>query len=306
MAEGRGCITVSAEKKTDVLVKALARDEPVLILGLVDTAAVEHARSIHDTYPTATAALGRTISGAVLLSAMLKEGQKIAIQIVCDGPMKEVFAEADSLSRVRAYVRKPHVHRELIDGKLDVGGAIGKGYLHVTKDLGLKEPYHGNVPLQTGEIAEDLAYYLTFSEQIPAAVSLGVYVDTDNSVKASGGFMVHLLPHAGDDIARHLEERLKVLRPVSSMIMEGMGLERIIEEAIGIPFDILEEREVAYYCPCTKERVLDALVSLGEQEVRELSSKVEPLSIQCRFCRTEYSVSVEELISLLEEMRNDS
>ncbi len=295
-----------AEEKIDVLVKALAKEEPVLVMGLIDTATVERARLIHDTYPTATAALGRTMSGAILMSAMLKEGQKLALQIVCDGPIKEVFAEADPLSRVRAYIRKPHVHRDLVDGKLDVGGAIGKGYLHVTKDLGLKGPYHGKVPLQTGEIAEDLAYYLTFSEQIPAAVSLGVYIDADNSVKASGGFMVHLLPYAGDNIVRHLEERLKRLRPVSSMVLDGAGPDGIIEEVLDIPFDIVEEREVSYHCPCTKERVVDALVSLGEQEIRELASKAEPLSIQCRFCRTEYSVSLEELVSLLKEMGKDS
>lgn len=293
-------------KTTDLLVKGLVKEEPVIVIGLVSTETVEHARSIHDTYPTATAAFGRTMSGAILLSTLLKEGQRIALQVVGDGPLKEVFAEADWLSRVRGYVRKPHVHMDLAGGKLDVGRAVGKGFLHVTKDLGLKEPYHGSVPLQTGEIAEDLAYYLRTSEQIPAAVSLGVFVDTDNAVKASGGFMLHLLPDAGDPIIAYLENRLKGLLPVSSMVREGMGPVEIMKEVVGIPFDILEERKVVYHCPCTKSRVKDALVALGERDMRDLAEKGEPLTIRCHFCKTEYTVTKEELGSLLTGIKTDS
>ncbi len=289
-------------EKKDILTKAIAKEEQILVMGLVDTETVEHARVLHDTYPTATAALGRTMSGTILLSAMLKEGQRTAIQIVGDGPIQEVFAEADSRSRVRAYIRKPHIHRELIAGKLDVGGAIGKGFLHVTKDLGLKESYHGNVPLKSGEIAEDLAYYLSISEQIPAAVSLGVYVDKDNSAKASGGFMIQMLPNVGEEITAFLEKRLGGLRPVTSMILDGMGPEEIMLEAAGIPLEILERRQISYYCPCSRERVIDALVSLGQQEIREMAAKEESLSIECRFCKTKYSVSQGELLSLLDGM----
>ncbi len=297
---------MEAGKKTDLLVKGLATKEPLVVTGLVSTGTVEHARSIHDTYPTATAALGRTMSGAILLSTLLKEGQRIALQVVGDGPLKEIFAEADWLSRVRGYVRKPHVHMDLAGGKLDVGRAVGKGFLHVTKDLGIKEPYHGSVPLQTGEIGEDLAYYLRTSEQIPAAISLGVFVDTDNAVKASGGFMVHLLPDAGDKIISQLEDRLRHLRPVSSMVRDGLGPVEIMEEVIGIPFDILEQRQVFYHCPCTKSRVMDALVALGERDMRDLAEKDEPLTIRCHFCKTEYIVTKEELESLLKGIKKDS
>ncbi|MHC4278151.1 MAG: Hsp33 family molecular chaperone HslO, partial [Planctomycetota bacterium] len=174
----------------DFLLKGTAEEERLLVVGLVDTETVEKARAIHDTRPTASAALGRVISAAVLLSSTLKEDQRVIVQVIGDGPLRGVVAQADWLCRVRGYVKRPHIHLGLKDGKLDVGRGIGKGFLNVIKDLGLKEPYGGTVSLQTGEIATDLAYYLTVSEQIPAAVSLGVYVETDNSVKASGGFMI--------------------------------------------------------------------------------------------------------------------
>lgn len=283
----------------DILIKAIARDEPFLIVSLDNTETVEEARRIHDTYPTATAALGRTISGALLMSSLLKEGQKVIIQIAGDGPLKEVVAEADWLSRVRAYIKRPHIHLGLKDNKLDVGRAIGNGVLTVIKDLGLKEYYRGSVPLQTGEIATDLAYYLRYSEQIPAAVSLGVYVEADNTVKASGGFMIHALPAVTESAIHFLEERLKNLPPVSSMILKGMTQEEIIDEAIGMPFDILERRTVLYHCPCTRERVLDAIVSLGEEDIKEFIKKGEPLEVQCQFCKKGYTVSVEELMKIL-------
>lgn len=286
----------------DILIKAMARDEPLLIVCLDDTETVEEARRIHDTYPTASAAIGRTISGALLMSALLKERQKIIIQVSGDGPLKEIVAEADWLSRVRAYVKRPHIHLGLKDGKLDVGRAIGNGILTVIKDLGLREYYRGSVPLQTGEIATDLAYYLRNSEQIPAAVSLGVYVETDNSVKASGGFMIHALPDVTEKAIIYLEERLKKLQSVSSMILKGMTPEEIIEEALGMPFDIMERRTVLYYCPCTKERVLDAIVSLGKEDIKEFIRKGEPLEIHCQFCKRGYTVTQDELEEMLKSL----
>lgn len=286
----------------DILIKAMARDEPLFIVSLDDTETVEEARRIHDTYPTASAALGRTISGAILMSSLLKEGHKIIIQISGDGPLKEVVAEADWLSRVRAYVKRPHLHLGLKDDKLDVGRAIGNGILTVIKDLGLREYYRGSVPLQTGEIATDLAYYLRNSEQIPAAVSLGVYVETDNSVKASGGFMIHALPDVSEKTILYLEERLGRLQPVSSMILKGMTPEEIIEEALGMPFDIMERRTVIYHCPCTKERVLDAIVSLGEMDIKEFIGKGEPLGVQCQFCKKVYTITQDELKEILKAL----
>ncbi|MBI5575950.1 MAG: Hsp33 family molecular chaperone HslO [Deltaproteobacteria bacterium] len=286
----------------DALVKGITRGEPLLVVGLVDTAAVERAKSVHDTFPTASAALGRLMSGALLLSSFLKDGQKVILQASGDGPLHGIVAEADSAGSVRGYVKKPHVHLGLKDGKLDVGRGVGKGYLNVIKDLGLREYYRGTVPLRTGEIATDLAYYLNASEQLPAAVSLGVYVDVDNSVKASGGFLVHPLPGADEGAIARLEGRLGKIRPVSAMILEGMGPREIMEEAAGLPVDVLEDKEVRFRCPCTKDRVLDAIAALGKSEIDELIGKGEAAKVECRFCRTEYTVSVKELSSLLTDL----
>lgn len=286
----------------DLLLKGMVKGEPLLVVGLVDTGTVEKARLIHDTYPTASAVLGRTISGAILLSSLLKEGQRVILQVVGDGPLKGIVAEADWLCRVRCYVKRPHIHLGLKDGKLDVGRAVGKGFLNVIKDLGLREPYQGSVSLQTGEIATDLAYYFNTSEQIPAAVSLGVHVDVDNSVKASGGFMVHVLPGVKDETIEYLEKRLKGLRPVSSMILEGLGPKEIMEEAVGLPVDVLESKEVLYYCPCNKDRVLDAIVTLGKEDMQDLARRGETVDVECQFCKTEYTISQEEILSLLKSI----
>lgn len=283
----------------DLLLKGMAKEEPLLIVGLVDTDAVEKARVIHDTYPTASAALGRVISGTILLSSLLKEGQRVMLQVVGDGPLKEIVAEADWVCRVRGYVKRPHIHLGLKDGKIDVGRGIGEGFMNVIKDLGLKEYYRGIVPLQTGEIATDLAYYFKSSEQIPAAVSLGVYVDVDNSVKASGGYMIHTLPGLKDTIIEYVEERLKRLPPVSSMILSGLGPQEIMGEALGLPLDISEKRDVLYYCPCSRERVLDAIVALGKKEMEDLIAKEEAIDVHCEFCMSEYNISKEEILSIL-------
>jgi molecular chaperone Hsp33 len=290
----------------DTLLKALATDEPILLVALVDTDTVERARVIHDTYPTASAAMGRVMSGTLLLSSLLKEGQKVIIQVAGDGPLKGVMAEADWRCRVRSYVKRPHIHLGIKDGKLDVGRAIGSGFFNVIKDLGLRDYYQGSMPLQTGEIATDLAYYLHTSEQIPAAVSLGVYVDTDNAVTASGGFMIHSLPGASDEITGYLEERLAGVRPVSSMIRDGLEPEKIIEEATGLSFKILERRDVLYSCHCSKERVLDAILAIGKKDIEELIHKNETSRIECQFCKTEYLVAEDELELLLQEFASGS
>jgi molecular chaperone Hsp33 len=283
----------------DLLLKGMVKDEPILVVGLIDTDTVEKARVIHDTYPTATAALGRVISGSILLSSILKYGQKVVLQVAGDGPLRGIVAETDWLCRVRGYIKRPHIHLGLKEGKLDVGRGIGKGFLNVLKDLGLREYYRGIVPLQTGEIATDLAYYLNVSEQIPAAVSLGVFIDSDNSVKASGGFMIHTLPNLEDEIIGFLERKLKEIPPVSTMILNGLSPKEIMEEAVGLPVEISESKEVFYYCPCTKERVLDSIILLGRKDIEELVSKGEILNVQCEFCKKEYIVSQEELSSIL-------
>ncbi|MBI1911447.1 MAG: Hsp33 family molecular chaperone HslO [Deltaproteobacteria bacterium] len=282
----------------DTLVKGLT-DEGLLVFGLVDTATVEKARLIHGTYPTASAALGRVISGSLLLASTLKDNQKVELQVAGDGPLKEIFAEADPQGRVRGYVARPHVQLELKNNKLDVGGAVGKGFLNVLKSLGGREPYRGTVTLQTGEIAEDLAYYLSTSEQVPSAVALGVYVDTDNSVKAAGGYMVQPLPGTPDETIDYLENRLKTVRPVSSMILDGLGPKEIMNEAVGLPIKFIDEIKVNYFCPCSKSRVLDAVAALGKADIEDYIKKGESVEVTCRFCKSFYKINPEELEELL-------
>ncbi|MFN3739854.1 MAG: Hsp33 family molecular chaperone HslO [Thermodesulfovibrionales bacterium] len=289
----------------DILIKAMLKEDPVMVVSLIDTETVEKARKIHDTLPTATAALGRVISGALLLASTLKENQKVTLQIRGDGPIREIIAEADARYRVRAYIKRPHIHMGLKDGKLDVGRAIGKGFINVIRDLGLREVYQSSVPLQTGEIATDLAYYLNVSEQIPSAVSLGVYVDTDNSVKASGGFMIQRLPGARDEVISFIERKLSNVKTASSMILEGLSPLEIIEEAVGLPVDVLDEREVTYYCSCSKERVLGAMVTLGRSEIEEMLKKGENLEVSCRFCGNVYDVTLNDLEVILRGYDNN-
>jgi len=283
----------------DQIVKAILKEDPVLIVSLIDTETIEKARLIHDTFPTATAALGRVISGALLLASTLKDNQKVTLQIKGDGPLREIIAEADSLYRVRAYIKRPHIHMGLKDGKLDVGRAIGKGFINVIRDLGLREIYQSSVPLQTGEIATDLAYYLNASEQIPSAVSLGVYVERDNSVKASGGFMIQRLPGARDEVISFIERKLSSIKTVSTMILEGLNPVQIIEEAVGLPVEILSQSEITYYCPCSKERVLDAIAAPGRNEIEDMIRRGEDIEITCRFCGRRYDMRLKELKDIL-------
>lgn len=290
----------------DALFKGVTRGEPLLVVGLVNTRAVDKAKSVHDTYPTASAGLGRVMSGALLLSALLKDGQKVMLQVAGDGPLRGIVAEADREGRVRGYVKRPHVHLGPKDGKLDVGRAVGAGYLNVVKDLGLREYSRGTVSLQTGEIARDLAFYLNVSEQLPSAVSLGVYVDKDNSVKASGGFLVHPMPGASDDVIESLENRLRDIRPVSAMILAGMGPREIMEEAAGLPIDVGEERKISFHCPCSRDRVLDAIAALGKAGIDDLIRKRVAAQVECRFCRAEYAVSREELSRLSRDAYPDT
>lgn len=286
----------------DEIVKGLIKDEHVLVVATVCTETVEYARKIHDTWPSATAALGRVIAGTVLLASTLKDGQKIMLQVKGDGPLKEVVAEADSLYNVRAYVKRPHIYMGLKDEKIDVGRAVGKGFLNVIRDLGLREYYQSSVELQTGEIATDIAYYLNVSEQIPSAVSLGVYVDTDNSVKSAGGFMIQTMPETKNEIIDFLERKLSKVQPASKMILQGMDSLKMLEETVGLPIEVLQRKEVSYSCPCTKERVIKAVITLGKEEINKMIEEGETINIECYFCKRKYNLSIEELKNLLKEI----
>lgn len=283
----------------DEIVKGIIKDENVLVAATVCTETVSHAQKIHDTWPTATAAMGRLIAGVVLLASTLKDRQKVMIQVRGDGPLEEVVAESDWLYRTRAYVRRPHIYMGLKGEKIDVGRAVGKGFLNVIRDLGLREYYQSSVELQTGEIATDLAYYLNISEQIPSAVSLGVFVSPDNSVGAAGGFMIQTMPDTRREIIDFLERKLIDVRPVTSMIMGGMNAFDMLEEAVGLPVEVINRSEISYSCPCTKDRVINAIVTLGKEEIGKMIDEGETVKVECFFCKTKYEVTLEELRELL-------
>lgn len=283
----------------DEIVKGIIKDENVLVAATVCTETVSHAQKIHDTWPTAMAAMGRLIAGVVLLASTLKDRQKVMIQVRGDGPLEEVVAESDWLYRTRAYVRRPHIYMGLKGEKIDVGRAVGKGFLNVIRDLGLREYYQSSVELQTGEIATDLAYYLNISEQIPSAVSLGVFVSPDNSVGAAGGFMIQTMPDTRREIIDFLERKLIDVRPVTSMIMGGMNAFDMLEEAVGLPVEVINRSEISYSCPCTKDRVINAIVTLGKEEISKMIDEGETVKVECFFCKEKYEVTLEELRELL-------
>ena len=283
-------------------VRGMTKDGAFRIFAAETRDLVEEARMRHRTTPTATAALGRALTAAALLGLDLKTG-RVIIQINGGGPLGEILAEADAEGNVRGLVQRPHIHLTPQKGKLLVGQAVGKdGYISVTRDLGLKEPYQGSVKLISGEIAEDLSYYLTVSEQIPSAVALGVFVDTDNSVKAAGGFLIQTMPQATEEAISHTEKILRELPPVTTLLREGLIPEEILKRIFGEEIEIFEKRPLFYRCRCSRERVERALVALGPEEVKHLIDRKEPVKITCDFCGEEYSFSPAQLEKILAQI----
>ncbi len=284
------------------VVRGLAKNGSFRVFAADTRDIVEEAKNRHGTAPTATAALGRALTAAALLGADLKTG-RVMIQINGGGPLGEILAEADAEGHVRGLVQRPQVHLTPQKGKLLVGQAVGRdGYISVTRDLGLKEPYQGSTQLLSGEIAEDLSYYLTVSEQIPSAVALGVFVDTDNTVTAAGGFLIQTMPQATEEEISHTEAILRELPPVTTLLREGLSPEEILTRIFGQEVEILEKRPLRYQCRCSRERVERALIALGPEEIKGLIEKGEPAEITCDFCRERYVFSVEELRKLLSQI----
>ncbi|HET6419546.1 MAG TPA: Hsp33 family molecular chaperone HslO [Geobacteraceae bacterium] len=289
----------------DYLVRIITETENVRALACVTTGLANEAARRHGTYPTASAALGRALTGGALMGALLKTGQRVALKFEGNGPLRKVIVEADSNGAVRGYVGVPEVHMVTGAGKLDVGGALGRaGFLTVTKDLGLKEPYKGLVQLYSGEIAEDIAYYLTDSEQIPSAVGLGVFVEPDNRVSASGGFLVQSLPPADEEVIDKLMGRINGMPPVSRLLLEGKSPEHMLETLFeGIPCLTLEKRALAFQCTCSREKIERVLISLGSSELAEMIRRDGGTEVTCEFCREIYRFSRAELEMLAEETK---
>lgn len=285
------------------IVRAVGAEDFVKVTTISARDIVERARQIHNTSPVATAALGRTLCATSILGDMLKEEDaSLTVRINGGGPIGSIIAVSDSSGNVRGYVTSPQVDLPLrADGKLDVGGAVGtNGMLTVSRDLGLREPYIGSTKLVSGEIAEDFAAYYTESEQVGAACGLGVLVDTDCSVKCAGGFILQLLPGAPDELIDKLEETIRNAGAVTAMLTEGDAETMALRILDGMAPKILETSEVAYRCSCTRERVWEAVRSVGSEELDEMIADGEETSVSCQFCDTVYHFSVDDLKAMRE------
>lgn len=290
---------------TDYLVRVISREGSIRGLVCVTTALTQEACRLHNTLPTAGVALGRALTGGALMGALLKSGQRVALKFEGSGPLKKILVEADSKGAVRGYVGEPQTDLPPRDGKFDVPGAMGRaGFLTVTKDLGMKEPYRGIVQLYTSEIAEDLAWYFTESEQIPSAVGLGTHIDPEKGVLASGGFLIQSLPSQkegeNEEMIEKITLRIQSMPSVTEMLRDGSSPENLLEIIFAdIPCDVLEKHYLAFRCTCSRERMERALITLGKEEIRAIISEQGGADLSCEFCRRFYRFSQEELEGLI-------
>lgn len=288
----------------DYIVRATAADHQIRAFAITSKEMVEQARSIHNTSPVATAALGRLLTAGAMMGSMMKgDADLLTLQIKGAGAIGGITVTADSKARVKGYVDEPMVLLPPnAKGKLDVSGAIGPGTLRVIKDLGLKEPYVGTVELQTGEIAEDLTYYFATSEQTPSSVALGVLMNKDNTVRQAGGFILQLLPGASEEVISTLETRLKEITSITSLLDAGNTPEMILEHILGdFGLEILDKMPAQFACNCSRERIEKALISIGKKELQEMIDEGKTIEMNCHFCNKHYPVTVDELKGLLEK-----
>ena len=282
----------------DYIVRATAAGETVRAFAIRSTNLTAEARELHHTFPVVTAALGRLLSAGAMMGSMMKgDKDKLTIQIKGNGPIGQMTVTVDSHGNVKGFPADPSVDIPLKRaGKLDVGAAVGRGTLTVSMDLGLKEPYNGQVEIQTGEIGDDLAYYYTVSEQTPSAVGLGVMVDKDSSVKHAGGFIIQIMPDAAEETISALEAKIAEAGPVTEMMEEGMSPEDILAYYLG-DFDlkITEKLPVRYYCGCSKERVAGVLATISTDDLEEMINDGEEIEVKCYFCNSAYKFSTDEL-----------
>ncbi len=287
---------------SDYIVRAMAANGQIRAFAATTKELTEKARQIHNTSPVATAALGRLMCAGVMMGATMKgEKDLTTLSIKGDGPLGGLTVTADSKGGVKGYVNNPgFVNPANFYGKFDVGGAIGYGTLTVIKDIGLKEPYSGQVGLMTGEIAEDLTYYFATSEQVPTSVGLGVLMNKENTVKQAGGFIIQLMPFADDEVIDKLEAKINSISSVTTMLDEGMSPEDILTYILGdMGLEFTDKSPVEYRCNCSKERVRKAIISIGKKDIAEMVNDNKPIEVNCHFCNTNYEFSVEELKKML-------
>ena len=287
---------------SDILLRAIARDAGIKISAAVTTGLVERARQIHNTTPVATAALGRTLTATAIMGSQLKvDDGSVTVQVKGNGPLGAIVCVGDADGFVRGYLQNPSADLPLRpDGKLAVGAGVGRGYLMVIKDIGLKDPVTGTVALVNGEIAEDLTRYFAESEQVPSACALGVLVDTDCTVKCAGGWLVQLMPGVKDTDIDRLEANLAKLEPMTTMLEKGMTLEQIVQAVLdGFAVDFLQTDEIGYRCACSREKVERALISMGRDELSKMAQEQETSEVTCQFCDKIYTFTRAELEQLL-------
>jgi len=290
----------------DYLVKALAYDDQVRAYAVLSTETVGEAQRRHNTWPTASAALGRTLTAGVMMGSMLKGEEKLTVKVEGDGPLGPILVDANAKGQVRGYVTHPQIHFDLNEhGKLDVRRAVGtNGFLSVVKDVGLRDYFTGQVPIVSGELGEDFTYYFVKSEQVPSSVGVGVFVNPDNTILAAGGFVIQLMPGTDEETITKIEERLKMISPISKLIEQGLSPEEILEEVLGKEnVRFLETQPVSFECNCSKERFADAIVSLGQDEITDMIETDGKAEAQCHFCNEKYQYTREELEQLLAEAK---
>ena len=288
---------------SDYLVKSLAFDGQIRAYAVDATETVSTAQKLHDTWSAASAALGRSLVGTLLLaSASLQGDETMTVKINGNGPVGGIVVDGNANGTVKGYVQNPHVHLPLNDKhKIDVKGAVGtEGFLAVTKDLGLKEPFTGQVPLVSGELGEDFTYYLAKSEQIPSSVGLSVFVNSDNSIETAGGFMIQVMPGAKEETISQIEKSLAEIPMVSEMMRDGKKPEDVLNEILGAEnVKVLDKMPVSYHCDCSRERFLGVLTSLPTDQLQEMADEDHGAEAVCHFCSKKYQFTEDELRKII-------
>lgn len=291
---------------SDYLVRATAANAQIRAFACTSKEIVETAREHHNTTPVVTAALGRLLTGGVMMGTMLKgEKDVLTLQVHAGGPMQGMTVTADAFGHVKGYPENPYVDLPLnAKGKLDVAGAVGVGFMNVIKDMGLKEPYVGQTVLQTSEIAEDLTYYFATSEQVPSSVGLGVLVGRDYHVAQAGGFIIQLMPFAEDKVIDQLEANLRDVDSVTKLLEQGLTPEQILEKLLaGLDVEFTDKMPISFTCDCSKNRVEKVLISVGKKDLQSMIDDGKPIEVNCHFCNTNYTFEVDELKDIYKKSR---
>jgi molecular chaperone Hsp33 len=289
----------------DYLVKALAFDGEVRAYSVRTTNTVSEAQRRHDTWRTASAALGRSLTAGTMMGAMLKGEQKLTIKVEGNGPIGPILVDAHANGDVRGYVTNPHVDFEGTEqGKLRVYQAVGtEGFVTVIKDIGMREPFIGQSPIVSGELGEDFTYYFAVSEQTPSSVGVGVLVNGDDSILAAGGFVLQIMPGAQDETISFIEDRLQKIPPVSTLIEQGLSPEELLYAVLGEDkVKVLETMDVQFNCTCSRERIESVLISLGKTELEQVREEEEETEVHCHFCNERYKFSKEDITNLIENL----